>query len=123
VAKKSTAIAARRRPPRGTKFVYTLSQAASVKIRIARRAAGRRVGKRCLAATKARRHRKRCTRYVTAGSLTRLAGTGTTTTPFSGRVGSRRLRVGSYRATIVATTRGALHRSSPRVARFTVVKR
>jgi hypothetical protein len=117
-----TAISARR-APRGTSFRYSLSQAGIVKIRLARRAAGRRVGKRCLAPTKARRHRKRCTRFVASGTLTRMAATGSNRTRFSGRVGSRRLRVGSYRATIVETTAGARHPSAPRRAAFRIVAR
>jgi len=94
-----TAITAakKRRAPRGTKFGYTLSQAASVKLRLVRRAAGRRVGKRCLAPTKARRHRKRCTRSIGAGTLTRAAAAGKNTTRFSGRVGTHRLKPGTYR--------------------------
>jgi hypothetical protein len=117
-----TAISARR-PPRGTTFAYTLSMAGTVKIKLARRVPGRRVGKRCLAPTKARRHRKRCVRSIGSGTLTRAAAAGSNKTKFSGRVGSRRLRVGAYRATIVETTAGAAHASAPRRASFRVVAR
>ena len=51
------------------------------------------------------------------------AATGSNRTRFSGRVGSRRLRVGSYRATIVETTAGARHPSAPRRAAFRIVAR
>ena len=49
------------------------------------------------------RRGRRCTRLRPAGALTRNAGAGATTVPFSGRLGRRALQPGPYRATLVAT--------------------
>ncbi|MGI8411613.1 MAG: cell wall-binding repeat-containing protein, partial [Solirubrobacteraceae bacterium] len=53
----------------GTTFKYTLSEAATVKIVIGERFAGRRNGKRCLTPTSKLRHARRCTRLFTIGTL------------------------------------------------------
>jgi hypothetical protein len=88
-------------------FRFTLSEAATAKISIAKSEAGRRVGKRCRAPKPSLRRRPRCARYVTVGSLLkRNLRPGAQRVRFSGRVGSRALRPGAYRATIVATDTG-----------------
>jgi hypothetical protein len=87
---------------RGTAFRFTLSKAGVVTIRIARARLGRRVGRRCLAATRARRHRPSCTRLIGAGNLTRRLAAGRRSVPFSGRIGRRPLAPGRYRATLTA---------------------
>jgi hypothetical protein len=104
VSGATTAVsAAVRLPGRGSAFRYTLSERARVTFRIYRLLPGRRVGRRCLAATRARRGRPRCTRAPLAGTLYRTAAAGRRSTPFSGRVGRRALRPGGYRATLRAT--------------------
>jgi hypothetical protein len=87
---------------RGTAFRFTLSKAGVVTIRIARARLGRRVGRRCLAATRARRHRPSCTRLIGAGNLTRRLAAGRRSVPFSGRIGRRPLEPERYRATLTA---------------------
>jgi hypothetical protein len=123
VGRGSTATSARRRraAARGTTFRYGLSVPATVRIRIERALSGRRVGRRCLAPTRRRRTRARCTRYALAGVLTRRARAGTNATAFTGRIGRRALRTGRYRAVITATN-GFGDVSAPRQASFTVVR-
>jgi hypothetical protein len=125
VARGATAVSARRRKkaPRGTTLSYFLSDAGSLRITIERKATGRLVGGRCLPNTRKRRNRKRCTRYVKQGTLTRSPAAGAGTTKFTGRIGTRALAPAVYRATIVETAVGALHASAPRTARFTIVAR
>jgi hypothetical protein len=87
---------------RGTAFRFMLSKAGVVTIRIARARLGRRAGRRCLAAARARRHLPGCTRLTAAGTLTRRLAAGRRSVPFSGRIGSRPLEPGRYRATLTA---------------------
>ena len=114
--------AAARRHKKGTTFRYTLSEAATVRITISQRLGGRRKGKRCVAPTRTLRRAKRCTRMVTRGSLSRVSHPGVNLVGFSGRIGSRRLRPGSYVATIVATD-VARNTSKPRAIGFRIVRR
>lgn len=118
----TTPVTARKRAKRGTTFRYRLSEAATVAILIERRTKGRKVGKRCRKATRRLRKRKRCTRYVAAGTLTRKnLKAGQNTTPFSGRIGKRKLRLGRYRATVTATDRAG-NRSKAKTVSFRIVR-
>jgi VCBS repeat-containing protein len=92
----------RRRTPRGTTFVYRLSESARVVFTIERRVAGRRVGSRCQRPTARNRRRRACTRLVEIGSFAAAGDAGTNRKTFSGRIGRRSLAPGSYRATLVA---------------------
>jgi hypothetical protein len=89
----------RRRVPRGTSLRFRLSEAAIVTLGFRRRVAGRRVGGRCVKPTRANRRRKRCARYVAAGSLTRTSILGANRVRFTGRIGRRPLKLGRYRLT------------------------
>ncbi len=123
VTKHVTAISAKARAPLGTSFHFTLSETAKVRIVLTRIAAGLRSGKRCLApSAKLRRHHaKRCTRSLGAGTLTRAnERAGADSIAFSGRVGTKALTPGSYRATLVAFAGGLT--SSPTALSFTVVR-
>jgi len=77
---------------RGTRFRYTLSEAARVTVRIQRRRPGR--------------------RYVGVGTLRRTGAKGANRIRFTGRIGRRTLKPGRYRALISATD--AAGNSSPR---------
>jgi PKD domain-containing protein len=94
---------------RGTTFRFALGAPATVKIQIARKTRGIRIGKRCRALTprnRHRRHAKRCTLYVAVKpALTRHGRAGANSYPFSGRIRRKALKPGSYRAT--ATAKGA----------------
>jgi hypothetical protein len=88
-----TAVTAR---VRGTRFRYTLSEAAKVTVRIVRRN-GR-----------------------SASKLVRSGKKGANTVTFSGRIGRRALKRGGYRAVIIATD-AAGNRSAPRRVKFRVI--
>lgn len=74
----------------------TLSEAATLRIAIDRRATGRRKGKRCLAPRKARRG-KRCVRHVRTRFLRKPVAAGRRRVSLGGR-----LRPGRYRVSVVA---------------------
>jgi hypothetical protein len=121
VGRAATPVSAARRPPVGTSFLYDLSEAARVEIQIARKSRGRRVAGKCRKATHSNRRRPRCTLYLSLGTLVRNSVRGPNAVPFSGRIGKKALRPGSYRAGITATD-AAGNRSAPRHVSFTVVR-
>jgi hypothetical protein len=88
---------------RGTKFRFRSSEAGSLTITIARQLAGKRSGKRCLPPSKKLRKKKSCKRYKRVGTLKRAVVNGQNSIAFSGRLGTRALSIGRYRATLVAT--------------------
>jgi hypothetical protein len=94
---------ARKKPPKGTTFRYTLSEAARVVFTIDRSSTGRKAGKRCVKQTRANRKRKKCTRFARAGRFAVNGVAGANRHKFSGRIGGKTLKPGSYRATLVAT--------------------
>jgi putative cell wall-binding protein len=115
--------AARVRHRKGTTFRYRLSEAATVKIVIARgRKNGRRSGKRCVPATRKLRKAKRCVRLTVVGTLTRASHAGLNSVGFSGRLGSKALSPGGYQATLTATD-AAGNTSKPKAITFTIVRR
>jgi hypothetical protein len=115
--------------PRGTRFAYTLSEAARVRLTIARRERGVRLGRTCRKATRRllaqlRRKKRRvrhCTRYVRTGKLFRTSRKGPNRVAFSGRIGKRALKPARYRTTLVATD-AAGNASVPRNVTFQIVR-
>jgi len=103
---------------KGGSFSYTLSAPATVEIKLERKLVGRRKGRRCVKPKQGLK--RKCTRYQLKGTLTRSGNAGQNTTPFSGRVGSRALPPGSYRATITATNTAGV--SSAQTTSFRVVR-
>jgi hypothetical protein len=90
---------------------------------VARKLAGRRKGKRCVAPTRKLRRAKRCSRFKTRHTLRRAKDVaGLNRIAYSGRVGRTKLRPGTYRATLTATD-AAGNRSRARTVSFRVVKR
>ena len=122
VGSKPTAVAAAktRRPPAGTTFRFSLDQAATVTITISRSTVGRRSGKRCVKPTKKLAHNRRCTLLIRSGVLIRHGKQAANSIAFSGRVGRRALKPGSYVATFVARAGG--RSSAPKVLRFRIVR-
>jgi hypothetical protein len=111
------------RAKRGTTFVYTLSEPATVAISIQRAQPGRRKGRNCVKPTKKNRKARKCTRFVTMAKLTRSGARGVNAVPFSGRIGTKALKPGKYRATFAARdAAGNLSTKSPSVG-FTIVTR
>jgi len=127
VARRATPLAAqRKRRPlrRGTTLRFALSEPATVRVAIQRRASGRRVGGRCRAATRGNRARKRCPRWVTAGRtlVRRDLAAGPTRIAFSGRIGRRALRPGRYRASLTAVDAAGNRSRGPARVRFQIVR-
>ena len=90
----------RKRPPIGARIRFTLSEAATVTIRIDALLPGRRLGKRCVRPRRAPRGRK-CRRAVGRGALTRAGGAGAnrSRSPAACAAGAP---AGPYRATLRA---------------------
>jgi hypothetical protein len=102
VGPDATAVAAARRAS-GTTFTYMLSENARVTLAIERVVAGRKKGASCAKPSRANRKAKRCTRFVSQGTLTRTGQSGQNAVPFSGRIGSKALKPGNYRVGISGT--------------------
>jgi len=93
-------VAARRKRKQGTTFKYTLSEKATVKISIAERRGGK---------------------LTVRGTLTRASHQGANAVFFSGRIGSKALKPGSYQATLTATD-AAKNVSQAKSVSFKIVK-
>jgi len=108
---------------RGAEIRFVLSETANVSIAITKPVTGRKVGKTCKAATKANRKKPRCSRWVSAGkTLTRAnLPAGQTAVPFTGRIGTKALQPGSYRAEVTAKD-AAGNGSAVATARFRIVR-
>jgi hypothetical protein len=116
----------RARTSRGTRFVYTLSEAAAVKIAIDRVLRGRHADRskrsKCVAPSEAKRRTKSCRRYRWVVTLRASKEAGRRATSFTGIVHGRALKAGRYRARITATD-GAGAPSPERRVQFTIVRR
>ena len=90
--------------PVGTTISFKVSEASKTTLTFARVLPGRRVGKRCLRPTRARSHKRRCSRYVNAKpSLVYTTGAGTHKVSFQGRLSRhKKLRPGKYRLSLVS---------------------
>jgi len=107
---------------RGTVFHYRLSEPATVRIAIQRRAAGRRKGGRCRRPSRRLRGRPRCVRWIAIGAIVRRGlPAGPAATRFSGRIGRRALRPGGHRAVLRATD-AAGNRSAAQRVTFWIVR-
>ena len=120
VGKRRTAVSAVKH---GTTFRLTLGTPATLRIKIALKTRGVRVGKRCHAATRRLtrgKRRRSCTLYRSKGTLVRHGLVGAARLPFSGRIGRKALKPGRYRATGIATD-SAGHTSTKSNVTFRVV--
>jgi hypothetical protein len=114
---------AQRRVPVGSRVSYRLSEAAPVTFTVERRAAGRRVGGRCVRPTRANRRRPRCTRYVRVrGSFIHRGRAGANSFKFTGRLAGRKLSPARYRLVGIAKD-AAGNISTPARASFRIVRR
>jgi hypothetical protein len=106
---KIAGIAQLRRPPVGTTFRFTLSDAAIVRFAFTQTMPGSRVRGRCVAVTREEGNKHACRRTVTAGSFGFLAGLGSYAVRFQGRIlDSKKLKPGRYTLVITAiNTRGS----------------
>jgi hypothetical protein len=121
VASGPTPTSARKRViPKGSSLSYSLSEPSAVTIVIARPDSGRKVGKTCRAPSRSNRRKPRCTRYVTVGTLKRRAFQGLNKVAFTGRIGRKALKPGSYRATVTAKD-AARNVSNASITAFAIV--
>jgi virginiamycin B lyase len=113
------------RQPVGTTFTFTLNVPATVKLAFTTRSPGRLSkikGKRvCVAQTKHNTKLPKCTRTLTAGTMSLKAHTGTDKIAFQGRTSpTRKLKPGTY--TVTFTAIDATASSKPRSVKFAIVK-
>jgi hypothetical protein len=109
---------------KGTTIRFTISEAATVRLRFSRAAPGRRVRGRCRKPTRRNRSGRRCTRMVTVrGSVSRGVQPGARRIKFAGRLSARRrLTPGRYRMTLTARD-AAGNVSTPDRVRFRLLPR
>jgi hypothetical protein len=113
---------AARVPPVGTTFSFSVSEAGRTTFKFERVTSGRRVGKRCLAPTKSRAKRTRCTRYVAVHpSLVFTTAPGAHKLTFAGQLTRRtKLKLGKYRLSVTSKD-SAGNTSKPSTIRFRLV--
>ncbi len=121
VAARFAATQKKKKVARGTRFSFTLSEPARVVFTIERKSSGRRVAGSCVKPTASNKGKPRCTRLTPVGSFAKQSGGGKNKMRFSGKIGTQKLKVARYRATLVATD-PAGNRSLARRLSFTVVK-
>jgi DNA-binding beta-propeller fold protein YncE len=108
-------------PPLGTMFTFTLNESASVTFTFTQSVNGRKVGRTCVAQTSKNKSKRRCTRTVTAGTLTLSARAGASKVRFDGVLSKHaKLKPGSYTLLVTATASGK--RSATRTLHFTIAR-
>jgi hypothetical protein len=108
--------------PVGTKVSFSLSEASSVKFTVQRKTKGRKVNGKCKTRTHKNRKKKSCTLYKTVrGSFTVSGKAGKNTFKFTGRMGGKALKPGSYRLTGTASD-PSKNTSVPKRKGFKIVK-
>ena len=113
---------AKKRPPVGTTFSFTLDQPARVTLVFKTKATGRKVRGKCVAQTRGNHQKPRCSRTIVAGTFSFAGHAGKNSVRFAGRISpSKKLSLGSYTLGIVAVnTEGKA--SAPHTLTFTIVK-
>jgi hypothetical protein len=106
----------------GTAFVYTLSEPARVLFSIEQKQPGRRVGRTCKKPTRKIAHKKACVRFVRRGAFAQDSTTGANRRKWSGKLGKRALKPGSYRVTLTAKD-PAGNVSKVKRLKFTIIRR
>ena len=106
--------------PVGTRFSFRVNARVRVTLTFVQVLPGRRVGRRCVAATRARSRLRACRRTRLRGRLVRAVSAGTHHVRFAGRVGRTRLPAGHYSLTVTVAERDGA-RSRRRTLHFTIV--
>jgi hypothetical protein len=115
--------AAKAKTKAGTTIRWTVSEAGVTTFTVRSAKPGRRRGARCVTARKAKKTAKRCTILGKAKTLQRTTTkAGRHTLPFSGRIGTKRLAVGTYQLAVQASD-AAGNRSTARTVAFRVVRK
>jgi sugar lactone lactonase YvrE len=119
-SKGGARVRTKRQPPVGTTFFFTLDQPARVSLSFTQRLRGQTVRGRCVAATKANRHRPACSLNVAAAALSFAGHSGVNRLAFQGRVSrSKELAPGRY-TILVTATNAAGQRSPAQSLSFTI---
>jgi hypothetical protein len=106
----------------GTRVSYSLSEPATVAFSVERAAPGRKVKGGCSAPSTRNRKAKKCVRFVKVrGTFSHGGAAGANSFRFTGRVGGKALKPGSYRLVATATDPAGNH-SAPKLASFKIVK-
>ena len=106
----------------GAKVTYRLSVAASTKFTVEKESAGRKKGRKCVKQTPRNRKAKKCKLYkAVRGSFTHSGKAGSNSFKFTGRVGRKSLKPGTYRLVAVATAGSS--KSTIKQASFRIVRR
>ena len=105
----------------GTRFRFRLSAPAMVTFSILRTAPGRRAKGQCRRPSRRLRSHRRCIRHVGVGNFSAAGKRGRNRKRFSGRLNGRRLRAGSYRAVVVASSATGSRSRAKRV-RFKITR-
>jgi alpha-tubulin suppressor-like RCC1 family protein len=113
-------IAAKSKPPVGTTFSFTLNVIGKVTFAFTQTVVGRKVKGACVAVTKHNRSMHKCSRTVTAGTLSFNGRAGTNKVSFQGRLShSHSLAPGKY--TLVVTAKASTgQKSAARHLTFTI---
>ncbi len=111
----------RTRPAIGARLRFSLSEAATVALRIDRLRPGRRLRNRCVVPRRAPRGR-RCTRALRRGTLTRAGAAGANRVSITGRLRGRKLPPAPYRIELRATD-AAGNVSAPRRVKFRILRK
>jgi hypothetical protein len=86
--------------PVGATVSYALSAAGTAEFSIERQTTGRKAGKKCVKQTATNKTHKKCSSYkLLKGSFSAAGAAGTNSFKFSGKLGGRILKPGSYRLT------------------------
>jgi hypothetical protein len=108
------------KPPTGTTFSFTLSEAAVALVSFKQVLSGRSVGGRCVAQTQRNRTKRACRHTKLAGTLVLAAHAGSDRVRFEGRLSAaRKLKPGRY--TMVLSASAESLTSAPRALSFTIV--
>jgi hypothetical protein len=117
---KLAAVSSARRPPVGTSFSFTLSEAATLSFAFTTKAAGRKARGRCVAQSHRNVHARRCTRAILRGRLQLSGRPGTDHIRFQGLLSKHaRLKPGTYTLTLTASASGL--KSAARSISFTIL--
>jgi len=119
---KLARISARRKPPVGTTFSFSLDQPATVTLTFTQSAVGRKTGGKCVAQTRHNKHKQRCRLVRVVGRLQLSAHQGINHVLFQGRVSrTHRLTPGGYTLVVIAAANGKTSR--PATLTFTIAAR
>jgi hypothetical protein len=118
----TAAAAKKKKAPAGTTLTLRLSEPARVKFEVMAKGKGRKVGKKCVKATRKNRKRKKCTVLtLKKPAFTRSVPAGRSKVKWSGRLGRKALKRGSYQLRATPTD-AAGNKGKARTLSFTVVR-